>query len=352
MITLLVLMTNHSKGIHNAFKYGAQEQLFDQYSSKQKHAMMDARRTVLYDKYYREIYCAIETTQENKGNNKIMFHIQREQCDLINHIDLMISFPHACTNKTAGETVHEWIASVTTEFGGDRFDTLYTPFLLPVAALHARHSHTANNKFFIPLALSPIHDTNLVPPSTKYHDLNIIVDLKKPLVDGMSMEIYGKKYYLETMSRFEEYTGFTHQTQFSGTGTINKGVNRIPLHLNHLVRAILFSGMDKSKVRRIRLLLDGEVFYEGDITTLQTSKEIFGYPNIDTSMIVFSYDTFDKYPWSAINFSKIDEPILEIETDEDQCEICIAAVNINMYVMSCGYIGMKFRQYYLAPPSP
>lgn len=326
-------------------KIGVQDKHFLQYSTREMDEMLDARKVFLGRTPHSVSYGQIDTYQKtNNGYTPftVICTVKRNQCDLITALDLVL--PNH-DELHFDQFVHEYIGSIAIEFGGHRFDKVHSATQLLVTNLvHERYGRTVNKKAFIPLALAPLHKYNLVPPSSTFHDLKIVIEFKKlPL---SPFEIYGLRYNLYDKTMLNDlvsHTHFTHQQQYWGGDKIKKGVNRVKLHLNHPMRLLYFWGLDNSKIQSIRLLLDDKTHWEGSIEELEHYQAISGHPDIlDATLIVFSNEDFDKYPYSSINFSVIDKAILEIVTSEDEAVIHIVGLNINLYMWSCGMVGLKY----------
>lgn len=299
--------------------------------------VIDMRKLFL-NKSYSVSYgpIAFDVKWESKTRKALV--VKRGQCDLINMLDLVLPIQDHQSNSK----IENSIDSIAVEFGGHRFDcAASTTQLVTTNSLHDRYWHRVNNMFFLPLALAPLHKHNLVPPSTTYHDLVIIIDFKQV---PESFEIYGMRYFIHEkhlLADSTSYLAYTHQQQYWGGEQIVKGVNRIQLNLNHHIRFIYFWGIDTTKVTSVSLVFDGHLFYKGTIEAMEHAKALFGYPDVDAPMIVFSFDEMDVYPNSAINFNEYDKAMLELETSEEAATLHIVGVNINTMLMSCGMIGLK-----------
>lgn len=326
-------------------KIGAIDTHYSRIPSSEKDKMMDSRTIrAIHRVSYGNIAATQRTFANISNNHTIAFYITRNQCDLISELDLVLPNPD---NIQPDKFVHEYIQSVTIEIGGHRFDKAMTSTqLLTTNQLFKRYTRTINNTTFIPLSLAPFHKWTPVPPSTTYHDFVIFVEFKKhPLSSSSSpLRLCGLRYWLQQkQSDKDAYEFITHQQQNWGPETIKSGVNRIQLNLNNITRMIYFWGFDKTKVTNIRFLLDDEPYYEGTIEELEHYKCVAGYPDLtDPTMIVFSNESFDKFPYSAINFSVYDKAVLEIETTEENAIIDIVGISINQIVWSNGMMGMKW----------
>lgn len=321
-------------------KKGVQDIHFAKITIKDREDMMDSRNILIGKDPFQVSYGRIEVgLKKCYQNTDMRFYLKKEQCDLVNMIDLVIPNPENIPTNTL---VEEWIQSVKVECGGHRFDAVFSARqLLVVASIFNRFPHTANNTTYVPLALAPFHQNNLVPPSLTHHNCVICVKLNKPL-EG-SWDLCGMRYIFHNKHTLNLHNAFiTHQQQSWGSDAVQRGINRVRLNLNHPVRLIYFWGIDSTLVKKVRLVLDDTVCFEGTLQDLERGKNLFGRSTVDAHMLVLSYEEFDRFPQSTINFSAYDDAFLEIETDQEEGTMNVCGLNINEYVWSCGMIGMKF----------
>jgi hypothetical protein len=288
------------------------------------------------------VYEEIQTTRKT-WNTHISFTINR-QCELINKLDLVISNPE-------NVSINKLIKKIEVEFGGQRMDCLnigdlHTQILTNCAIFGRTMSHI-NGKTFIPLTMAPLHGNNLVMPSSKWHDLKILIDFVDERCSD-TVQIYGNKYYLEMKDRQDlsnkDHALITTQNQHYGTDRIKKGVNRFKLSYNHPVYMMYFWGFDKSKVTKVVLQLNGVDFYNGPIEPLEHLKLSRGH-NVEPTFIYFSHDDIHKPTQSSVNFSRIDDATLWIYTEEEEeRDIYIVGLNMQPLRYANGLVGLAFSK--------
>ena len=270
----------------------------------------------------------------------------KPSCDLINMVDLYTTCPLS--------DIH----SISVSYGGQQFDKLWSPtHIRTQAALFGRHISEQNGLSIIPLAMAPLHKTNLVFPSTAFHTLTVTIVFKKAVLSER-IELYGNMYFFKDYNKrmfddikpyepdedmkelwtfLKSHEFITFQSTYNGDDVLIKGMNNLKLSFNHPCCVLYFWGFDKSQVKNIRFLLNKEVFYDGPIDALEHDKASRGFGACEPVMIFLS-DGFDTgnttnlttYPMSTVNFSRIDYETIEIETDEKNATIHFAAVNIQV----------------------
>lgn len=275
--------------------------------------------------------------------------ILRTTGDLINHVDLAIDNP---TNTP----LNDLISTIQIEFGGQRFDQWAIPDLEgQVAATCAlldrrrRITHT-NGTTFVPLVLAPLHKTNLSFPSAAYHDLVVVIYFHPAVPEDIkkSARLYGSTYYLEPLRaktlRDNIHHQMTFQSQFTGAETLNPGTNTFRLNFNHPIYAIYFWGFDPRHITRVVVDLDGHTFYDGPIAPLEHIKATLA-PTLSPLAVFFTQDPIGTRTLSSINFSRVDNPKITIETSQESpTPFYLVGVNMQPYTYQSGMVGLRFSK--------
>lgn len=390
-------MDDYSSGILTALSAKGHQDTYMEASSK----LFDCHQKDYMKGTYQTMYKILDTEQKLvksklTNNFQLEFNIKRT-CDFINMVDIAIHNPDNLS-------IHELITSVTVEIGGQRMDRMgVTPDIETQirtnAAIFNRVVTTVNGTTFIPLTMAPLHEHNLISPSAlKYHDVKIIVELNEKFVNspvskggvgksntahsfftggkyssvysevdeleeieqGTQSEnrkkdaimkkivLYGNVYYLDDPERkilYENSDEFiTIQNQYTGSEKLKKGVNTIKLHYNHPVYMMYFWGFDKTKVKNVKLTLEGHSMYDGPIEPLEHHKNQRGLGHVEPTFIFFSPDKFNVPTGSSVNFSRMDYPRLMIETEEEDADIHIVGLNMQPLRMMSGMAGLAFSK--------
>lgn len=320
--------------------YGSQ----DEWMKKNPH-IFDIRNTFLHTRHsvvYRKLPVEKSAWRRfSSSNNKgITFHVTRS-CDLINNLDLMIKNP-------------ENIKSVEVEYGGQRFDKIHSfEQIKTSAAIFKRPITPANNEGYgiVPLCLAPFHYYNLALPSTTYHALNIFVEFVEGCEDynEEEVDIYGNMYYLDNDERRlllnNSHEFATIQSQYCGPDKMTvAGKNRVNINFNHPVYMIYFYGPDKSKISNIKVKFNEAVYYDGPLLPLEHMKAERGLGHIDPVMIFFSDGAFNAPPKTTVNFSRIDNAVLEVDTTEEESTIHVVGLNCQGVRYVSGMYGMVYSK--------
>lgn len=197
---------------------------------------------------------------------------------------------------------------------------------------------------YIPLLLAPFYDTNLVFPSTLFHDLTIILRTnKKP----ESLELYGKKYFVE--DRFNLYKNphefVITQNQQGQKEAARGGKNTYKLYFSYPVYLMYIEGIeDIKKIKNVKLAINGKAYYDGSIQPLLYHTKSRYPPGLKPITFCFT-DSKPNSEWkTALNFSIIDKAELEIVLDDDVSEtnIYIGCLNANILQYVDGMVGMRW----------
>ena len=234
-------------------------------------------------------------TTWSKDSTRVCMVFERT-CDLVNMIDLVID-----------DSLYENIANIYVEGGGQRFDKFYNKTQIETtAAIFGRKVSRCDGLVIVPLAMAPFYETNLVMPSTEHHDLNLIVHFSHPVDEPVrEVQLYGNRYLLSPADRQslvkEPHEFVTYQSQYTGEEKIKKGINKIRLHFTHPCILIYFWGMDRSKVKNVKLLLDGASFYDGPLQLLEHAKRQWLGDDVIPSLLRFTNEPSERCTLSPIN---------------------------------------------------
>jgi hypothetical protein len=281
--------------------------------------LYDIRKQFLNKNYhvlYRKLdYELTESPANNIRKKALVFKIL-QTCDMINLVDLSFK-----------GTVKD-IKSIEVEYGGQLIDRLLVEDLETQiktnSVIFGRKITYLNEKIIMPLVMAPFHVTNIVSPSTKYHELKIWIELNNDIQD---VELYGKCYYIENYIR-KEHQFVTIQNSYCGSQIIKTGTNNLKIYFNHPVCLIYFWGFDKSKVTNIKFTINDAIYYDGSLDNLEHDKKY----DVEPCMICFSDQEIYKPTSTTINFSRVDKSELIIDTTQEIPSDCYI-VGLNLQVM-------------------
>jgi hypothetical protein len=291
---------------------------------KQHPEAVDGKRLLLGKRNYQVGYQELQydkTIDEKK--NTITFRIQ-QNCDLINEVDLVVQF------HDKPRSVQQILKTISVYYGSHRFDIFNAGDIETQIRTNCdifnKKITFVNDRLIIPLVMAPFYKTNVVFPSTKYHELEVKVELKDTFTPK-DLTLYGKTYFVEGREElFEEsHEYITIQNQCPEEYRLKKGKNTLPLHFNHPVSLIYFWGFDKTKIKNVSLMLNDTPYYNGPIELLEHLKNQQGI-SADPSFIFFANDD----PNSTVNFTRIDKSTLVIEAEEDMDDSPLYIVGLNL----------------------
>jgi hypothetical protein len=311
--------------------------------------MFDARLqflTGMHQFSYQKI--EVKTTDRNKNRFSYLF---KRVCDLVNRIDLVLPNP----NKLP---LNKIIKCIETEVGGQRLDKIGSScesfdietLIKTDCALFKRKISHINGKTFVPLSMAPIYDHNMIQPSCKYHDFKINIEYTQEYVQDYefvkNVELYGNIYYLDTHERRklmnEGHSFITIQHQYTGLEKLVCGHTAFRLNFNHPVYLIYFWGFDKSKVRNVKICLNGHDFYNGPAEPLEHYKLSRGY-DVEPMMFFFSQEDFHVPTKCTVNFSRIDSAQLYIQSDQrEPTDVYIVGLNLQPIRFMNGMMGALY----------
>ncbi len=339
--------------------YGKQDEWHNQLPPNR----FDAKKCLLKDVHHQRIYMKVDcnvATKETQSGIAYTFEMKKV-CDLLNNVDLYIhNFGSAGTGS-----VNDLIKRIEVVVHGhqriDRIENDIETIINTNAELFRsnRKIRLFGDTLIVPLHVAPFHDCNLVSPSLEYHRLEVNIVCTRKL----DMELYADCYYIDNPHRRrilyderQEFVTVQHQSYWNrDPGVVRHGKNTFRLNFTHPVHCIYFWGFDKTKVRRITLNLNDlknpdyphlsenpPIYYDGDITPLEYYKMGKG---ITAEPIMIFFSDMDMYnrPQSTVNFTRLDNPVLTIETDqEEETPLNLVGLNIHAFHTSCGMMGMRY----------
>lgn len=328
----------------------------DMYSGRGFDYMYDMRDKFLKDEMHQVLYRKIYTEKESRYKldkyklNGIGLYIDRKQCHAINCLDLIIDNPEM-------KPISEFITSISVSYGPcridghDSYDRLFDidTHIETTAALFGRKISHIQGKTFIPLCFAPLNPQNLVPIGLEHHELRL--EIRTPQTEEGNalftnpIEIYGNAYFFtEGVKAAFNVTGEMMIFQNNYLNDKMKfGENRIPLGFVHPLYCMYFWGFDKTKVKRVQLVLDGNIYYDGTIEALERKKEMLGYGHLKPVMMFFTDTKVGSRSMSSLNFSRVEKVELVIDTEQQQgCDIWIIALNTQPARYMSGMFGMAY----------
>ena len=320
--------TNYPGRILGLVAQGAQD-IFMQ----QKDIYYNMSDVITNNHRYQRVFSKLDFTKKtcNEKNTNYILTVNRT-CDFINNLTLMIQNP-------------ENIEEISVLYGGQRFDRAFSWEQLQINMKIFKQKWSCNgDNYMIPLCISPFYSHLLAQPSTQHHKLEIYVNFKQKYTGPI--ELYANMFYfIERKKLYNEHEFVSFQTQYTGEEKLVKGVNKFKLHYNHPVCLLYFYGFDKSKIKNIKFILDNNIYYNGTIHELDHIKENYGYGDIDATMLIFAIPQKPhEIKNGTINFSRIDYPEIEIETDEDEADFHIFGLTVQAIRYSSGMYGVVFSK--------
>lgn len=351
-------------GLPTPYTYGAQ----DKWMQSLPEQSFDARKMFLSNRHqfaYREIETvekmyesSFSSSSVNGPRPKTLCLKILKQCDLLHKIDLCITNPE---NKKLFDIFNK----ISVEFGGQRVDCIYLQEQYDMnCVIHKRHPTHMNKKSIFPLVLAPLHETNLVSPSLQHHEMVICFEFKNDEDRSLyDISLFGNTYFLEREDRvkvFAQMHEFTTiqsmfvndckciETILPDTNTQTETVHTLTYNLNyfnHPVYCIYLWGFDKSKVKNVSIKLDSVPFYDGAIEPLEHYKMTRIGP-MEPIVFFFGEDEFHTRPRTTVNFSRIENGVLELQTTQDPAEVRVHCGGYNIQGFRCmsGMIGLTFSK--------
>ena len=121
----------------------------------------------------------------------------------------------------------------------------------------------------------------------------------------------------------------------------------------HPVFLLHINGIDKTKIKNIKLLVDSYIIADG-VEEFNNMKKIYcennNYNEIDSNIVIFG-NTFNKnnfYLNSALNFSTIvhwpAQLIIDVDEIDEDSGINITALNYNTVRFASGKAGLRYSK--------
>lgn len=336
---------------------GTQDVWMNKMHPENFNAKLKLLKDVDYQRTYMKLKCDRTTRLRDENIHISTFTIKR-QCDLIHNVDMYIAVTDDIRDKSIDEIVH----SIEIRVAGQRVDKISRTIktVIDTNAAIFRSSRTTDKRadsphIIIPLHMAPFHDFNLACPSLAHH--NIDIEVCSPY--DLSTNFYAECYYVDNCYRrkeilelFQEFVTIQNAYYHDETHVVKKGVNKFKLYFNHPMHCMYFWGFDKTKVRNIKLCLNylqgsetKPYFYDDGIAPLERYKQSIGLGNVEPVIICFSNMDFYNKPASTINFSRLDNPALIIETDqEEETPIYFVGLNVQGYKTINGMMGLVYAK--------
>lgn len=257
----------------------------------------------------------------DRGRRSLTFEVPHQCCDLLNMVDLVVD---------TDRPIDTFIRSVRTTSGDWPIDELPAERALEtlIAATGAllgrpeRRVRALHGKTYIPLALAPFHEREVaVVSAARVTPITVRVELREGCEDAADLEwdMFGRLHYLDTPEESRALAEAPHehiilQHQLCRTQRLRRGVNSLPLNAAFPVRCLLAWGFDRASVTRVRLLLSGKVWYDGGIGPLEHLQATYGHGDVEPLVIYLGNGSLVGPCPSAVDFTMVDEPVLEITT--------------------------------------
>jgi hypothetical protein len=178
-----------------------------------------------------------------------------------------------------------------------------------------------------------------------------------PMKGAFQVDLYGNMYFLHsqvdrhalyknphamitTQNQYGYIKKITHEGEKK---TITATETRLRLCFNHPVQMMYIWGINRDRVRNIRLMLDGAPYYDGPVAPLIYKQQQRGITT-DVIAIYFSNDPIGGCTYSSVNFSRIDNADLFIDTDEVGATIYAVGLNMQPLRYMQGMVGLVFSK--------
>jgi hypothetical protein len=272
--------------------------------------------------YRRHTNFAMEAIQQTfNGNvgygNTVTCQISRNG-DLINRMYLQVSVPKRVGTTATDSYVNllglRLIKSVVIEIGGQQIDKHYSDWLyiwnelsLPIGKRYAYQTmvgadkdilSTKDTTLYIPLEFWFCRNVGLSLPliALQYHEVKVKIEFESKtncIISGTTAanianittaSLWVDYIFLDTDER-RRFAQLSHeylieQLQFTGSETLNKGVNRIKLNFNHPCKELIWVAKSKGTYKKDR-------WYDYNFADAAVTEE---YAVSKTSNIIFQVD--------------------------------------------------------------
>lgn len=350
--------------------YGAQDDYMwrsaERDGNQKRGVYWDSRELFLRDRHV-VAYRPLPVSRGGQDPEEVVLTLERAS-DLVGGVDLMLHDPdrlgvagilRSVVVEIGGQQIDAWrcwhadgLAAADADAAGDAFATLVTT----VAGLHGRAVTRSGDALFVPLALAPFHDHNLLPlVALKYHPVKFRVRFAASYVSqGLQTRaaLHGDQYMLDAAGRLKAVQNPLRigvaQTQSSeGFRTVEGGGEASQaLCLNHPIRTLFFWGFDVATVTRVRLTLDGAPFYDGPVEPLERLKAVRGLGHLEPTALFFAREPANSPFQSTVNFSRVDRAVLHITTapGTPARHVFVAAISVQPMNFAGGMAGLSFSK--------
>lgn len=217
------------------------------------------------------------------------------------------------------------IASIAVFGQGSELDRLYGDVHISTLCALLGKKYKVGGRA-VPLVCAPFYENNLVPAVCCHSNMvfgntiRLKVELKNHKI-LTEYDIYADAYFPKTnvISKHLKCDDpskilnlMTYQSQIT-IQTLTNGENKIRLNFNHPGYGIFFYGVDKSKIKSVKLVLNGCEYFSGPICLLESNANINIPENV--TMLVTNTSGLFRLDGSQINFSRIDTMTLTIDYD-------------------------------------
>jgi hypothetical protein len=335
--------------------------------------MFDFRRKRITE-HHSVVYglLSVETT-DYPSRNTVKFVFQ-PKCDAVSMVDLVVRDPEHIG-------VEGIVEEVSIEIGVQRIDKVHSATdLATVAAINGRSITAHNDTLFIPIALAPFQEWNVLPLiALPKHEVHIYVKFKEGFDGRKEASLFGDSYFLGTDDRrylannaldmmvvqSQWGAGYLGAYPEYGDYTVEGGgLATFKLPFNHPVSMIYFWGCKKEDIINVQLLFDDASYYDGPLEPLERMKEV-RLPkggsgpsgrgvHADASLreaknpsfIFFSREPLNSPMQSTVNMSRLDHVTLKITTREGSKKqaVNVRAINIQPLRFSSGMAGLAFSK--------
>jgi hypothetical protein len=179
--------------------------------------------------------------------------------------------------------------------------------------------------------MAPFHSHNVFKETTNTQNVIVSIGLKQYVDNDIgSWALFGKRYCIDNDNSIlhKRHWFMTVQNQ----RTIPTKEHTVHLDFFNPINLIYFWGFQKSKVKAVTLLLNDRIYFEGPLQALEFLKISSGFGHLEPVVMFFSQNRFNERPHGSINFSRINNVKLCIDTD--QLDFKIHVVGLNMQKIS------------------
>ena len=275
---------------------------------------------------------ALECETDKSSDNATVTFTLNKVSDAVNDLVLLIDNPKQLP-------LNALLVSIKLLIGGqtvDRFDGPDIGRLIDtVAALWNRKVEHIGRLTFVPLPLAMVQAVNLLPLAALTRaDAVLEVKLKEGLgFREVPLRLWGNKYVVGEDDRKAFSRGdkemLTSTVQLHGVERVTPRENTIRLYFEFPVTQIAFWGLDKSRLKRVQLKLNSNLYLDQTPETLEfQQRHLMPVPTEATVIFLSQADYYSDHD-NSVNMTAVANIELVLETDET-ADVCIAAVSLNI----------------------